>query len=280
MRTEFPIQVLLLLLLFVSNQNTATAQDETEWRFHVAFEDAAGAKDTIWLVWNDAASLGIDTAFDEGPVEMHPDSFNVFLLNQQLDSTKTLALEFGWMGIDANVFAINYELPMQISWDSTMFDAPVLQDIGCQVTWARLYNVYFFFENNMDDGTMFNMLAASQAELPPSAWDDSELFPMYVGLQRSSVDTSTSSLNGLKQKNTISIYPNPARNAATVECNAMLKRIDVFNSEGGMVQSRNYRGFTGKSELDISNLSPGLYLLNCHLHEGGVEQRKLVVAGR
>jgi len=34
------------------------AQAQPQWRFHLAFEDAIGAKDTLWFLYDTTATLG------------------------------------------------------------------------------------------------------------------------------------------------------------------------------------------------------------------------------
>jgi hypothetical protein len=30
---------------------------QPQWKFHIAYEDATGAKDTIWLIWDTTATF-------------------------------------------------------------------------------------------------------------------------------------------------------------------------------------------------------------------------------
>ena len=52
----FQIALFLFLLSF-------SVGAQQQWRFHLAFEDANGAKDTIWLVWDTKieSTLPVDT---------------------------------------------------------------------------------------------------------------------------------------------------------------------------------------------------------------------------
>ncbi|MBS1569770.1 MAG: hypothetical protein JST45_10040 [Bacteroidetes bacterium] len=72
----------LILLFALAFAYTATAQPT--WRFHLAFEDGTGARDTIWFVFDTTATLGSgvpDYELGEGAVQMDLDSFNVWILN-------------------------------------------------------------------------------------------------------------------------------------------------------------------------------------------------------
>ncbi len=87
----------LLPLLALALAYTATAQPT--WRFHLAFEDGSGARDTLWFVWDTTATIGyvggtIDYAMGEGSVDMDTTVFNMFMHNANLEPTKTDANPF------------------------------------------------------------------------------------------------------------------------------------------------------------------------------------------
>jgi hypothetical protein len=42
---------------------------QPQWRFHLAFEDATGAKDTLWFIYDTTATIGWDSHLGEGPSE-------------------------------------------------------------------------------------------------------------------------------------------------------------------------------------------------------------------
>ena len=70
-----------LLTLTVLLAMSAAAQQQ--WRFHLAFEDGTGARDTIWMLYDTAAQLFyansdplVDTLLGEGPVSFDPGDFH------------------------------------------------------------------------------------------------------------------------------------------------------------------------------------------------------------
>ncbi len=98
---------------------------EPQWKFYFAFEDATGARDTVWQVLDSAATDGLDPRFGEIPVELDPEKFNVWLPGGAEIYFKTYAMPLSYdiyMGIEAN----NYVLPITLSWDTALFRAPVL----------------------------------------------------------------------------------------------------------------------------------------------------------
>ena len=125
----------ILLALACTLAFSAAAQPT--WRFHLAFEDGTGARDTIWMVYDTTAQLFytgneplVDTALGEGPVNFNSGDFHVFLLNALFDTTQTNALPFSIFPIHEGTLidAINWIAPMTIRWDTSLFHAPYLPD--------------------------------------------------------------------------------------------------------------------------------------------------------
>ncbi|MEI2419331.1 hypothetical protein V6O07_03590, partial [Arthrospira platensis SPKY2] len=53
-RTMKPLHLLSCLALLLGTLHVSA---QPQWRFHLAFEDAIGAKDTIWFVYDTTASI-------------------------------------------------------------------------------------------------------------------------------------------------------------------------------------------------------------------------------
>jgi hypothetical protein len=130
-------------LIFITNLCFAQPQ----WKFHIAFEDAIGAKDTIWLIWDTTAhgSLPTDTALGEGPVSFNYSNFNVWIYNWDGDSTKTRAYPYNAISFLLEVRAFNYQYPITIRWDTTLFYASYLPLPVGYINAAIIDNDYFFF---------------------------------------------------------------------------------------------------------------------------------------
>lgn len=57
---EVPKELLAIALFFAI---PVLSFSQPQWKFHVAFEDATNAKDTIWFIWDTTATFeGADTA--------------------------------------------------------------------------------------------------------------------------------------------------------------------------------------------------------------------------
>lgn len=57
---------------------TAQKYQEPQWKIPLYFEDATGAKDTLWIGYDPDATAGIDPQFDEGWMWIDTTKFNVY----------------------------------------------------------------------------------------------------------------------------------------------------------------------------------------------------------
>ncbi|MDX9751426.1 MAG: hypothetical protein RBT71_10135, partial [Flavobacteriales bacterium] len=103
------------------------------WRFHLAFEDGSGARDTLWFIYDTTATMtssgNVDYELGEGAVPMGDGAFHVFTRNAHWDSTKTVAWPYSWypeFNTYNTIEAINWVPPMTIRWDTSLFHAPYL----------------------------------------------------------------------------------------------------------------------------------------------------------
>jgi hypothetical protein len=73
----------------------------------------------------------------------------------------------------------------------------------------------------------------------------------YVGIQ------------DIKSKPEFSIYPNPAQERITIESKEKIERVEILDLSGKLKQLD-----VNKTSLDISGLSPGMYILNVYSKNG------------
>ncbi len=177
---------------------------QPQWKFPIAFEDGSGARDTIWYIWDSSATAGIDTLLGEGKVQMDLNAFNVFVTDFNPDSTKTHALPFNGSTLNNHIKAINYQYPITIVWDSSLFSN--FFTVGDSlIANAYIQNDYFFLVNN--GGPIpgsFNMLQADNVEAPAFNWGSMNQFPMQILITR----FSTTDVNDLPTMNSL-VSPNP-----------------------------------------------------------------------
>ena len=244
--------------IVIINLITYAATSQPQWKFHVAFEDATGARDTLWLIWDSTAhsSLPVDTGLGEGRVILNNNNFNVFTLNFDGDTTKTAALPFA-AGCAAGVLAMNYQYPISLSWDSALFNV-VFPWPHSSIDDARIQNDYFFSINNDPPLQAFNMLLANQATAPSFNWGSQSQFPMYFNIARH--DTSYTMVSDLQMEK-LKLYPNPAKDFVTVYSNDKIETIAVFSGDGKTEFTKSGFELNANPTLPIHDLSPGFYII-------------------
>ena len=255
---------------------------QPQWKFHIAYEDASGAKDTMWLIWDTTATLsGADTMLGEVSANMNLNEFNVWTYNNWLtwtDSIKTVANPYTH-AFDQTIFAMNFQLPIQISWDTSLLHALYLppQPVGW-VNYARMDNDYFFMVNNHPYAHQFDMTVTNDVLVPdtnlinPWYWNPGIHFPVFLGLDQS--PTLRIPFRNDKGKEKIHAYPNPFTTSTTIEYK--LKEISniqftVYNVMGETVYHAEYSLMPQGSHTvtwSPSHLPEGLYYAVLRSEEG------------
>lgn len=249
---------LIVLFYFFSNQIFTQPQ----WKFHVAFEDATGAKDTIWLVWDTTAhiTLPLDTALGEGSIQMNLSNFNVFVGNANNDSTKTIALPFNVYPImETAIGGFNFSYPIQISWDTALFHASYLPFQQGTILSACITNDYFYFVNNDPMSECYNMLIDNHAEAPYFNWGPQNHFPMFFHFDGHGVN-----IENISTDNFYSVFPNPVCNIFSITSQIPIKGFSIFNFFGHEVYTYKFNNNVNLQEIesiDVSILPNGIYFL-------------------
>ena len=240
---------ILIAILTISIQLNAQPQ----WKFHVAFEDGTGAKDTIWFIWDTTATLyGLDTALGEKPISLDYSVFNVWTYNKvntTYDTLKTTALSYN-DSFESTIEAINYVLPITITWDSALLHAGWLPPtpVGW-VNYARIDNDYFFRYNNNGLAHQYDMTLSDSVTAPyegntdPWAWQDWVHFPMDIFLIQDptlNVDTKIDNSKNISLKS----YPNPFNKNTTFEFYLKSKsfvELSIYDFQGKKIRSLIYQ---------------------------------------
>ena len=253
------IACLISILLFVSSSCFAQQQ----WRFYVAFEDATSAKDTIWLIWDTTATGGVpglvDTALGEGAIQFNQAIFNVWVHNDNFDSTKTFAYPYNYT-LATSVFAFNYQYPIIVTWDSSLFHAPYLPMPVGYVNVAGITNNYFYDVNNDPPLHGFNMLWDNNAIAPYFNWGSQSQFPMNFAIIR---DPLLSNQDLLTNVNKIKIYPNPFTTELLLSSVEEICTIEIYSITGQFLLSRSFKNPIKLSNyvLTIPYFNAGLYII-------------------
>lgn len=289
------VKILIVLSTIVLSLPIKAQQ---QWKFHIAFEDATMARDTIWFIWDTTATFeGADTLLNEVSAVFDYEKFNVWTYNPGLfypDSIKTLAFPY-IHSLGGQIHAMNFELPIKITWDSSLFHAPWLP--STPVGWvnsAGIGNDYFFHINNVEVGGFFDMTIADSIIAPepdnpdPWFWNPAAHFPMGIAMSQ---DPSTT----INVPNRISnaffrldAYPNPFNNIVKLNIESqnpneslIISVIDLF---GRVLHQAELSGVNGnydgavlhELENKLSIAPPGFYIAVLQSKQSVVSSIKIV----
>lgn len=101
-------------------------------------------------------------------------------------------------------------------------------------------------------------------------WKSNPVAPLFRGTSEGFVLwelTSTTGINEVPQNSLFEMYPNPAADELHIMNRVPISRMDVFNSTGQLQFS------TTQSNIDISGLKSGVYLLKAWSENGTASQR-------
>ena len=251
----------LLLIKFAFGLFTASMLNaQPQWKFHIAFEDVTGAKDTIWLVYDTSATGGfpiqVDSALGEGAYPFDYSKFNVWLYNDIGDSTKTYALPYLYYPEhSANINAFNYQYPITVSWDTSLFHAsylPVQQGI---FNVSRMDNDYFFAINNCIGCHYFDMMIDDHAFAPAFAWGSASQFPLGVALW---YDPTIGIQNIIKEQ--YKIYPSPVTDNLRISIKNHVDNIQLSDLTGTVF--KEYRQINyNELILPMKDIPNGIYII-------------------
>lgn len=223
------------ILLFVSGVLSAQSVSRIHtgpWKFQIYFEDSSSQRDTITLIWDTQATSGVDSSFGEHiKDDINDGDFHVFITR---DSSNVLAGNpLVSRRLQVELKAINYLYPIKIFWDSALFRA-VQPLFSFDVSYAVISNDYFFLHNNDPIKQGFSLLKDSVAFCPSFNFGSQDHFPMYI-----SIDDLD--LNGVKEDNTskcINVRYQKSGFDIISLCDESIKRIDMYNLNGGLIYSK------------------------------------------
>lgn len=256
-----------IIFIFILSLNLNA---QSQWKFHVAYEDAIGARDTIWFIWDTSATFyGLDTALGENIIFIDTSVFNVWTYNPSsttYDTIKTLALPYTYPSLGQTIEAINFELPITISWDSSLLHADWLppEPVGW-INCAYLGNDYFFLVNNngsvdhVFDITLDDHVMAPDTNITdPWFWLPERHFPMSVFLTQ---DPYLSMPNfELPIETPVTIYPNPVLNTLFLKKNKSFDQAQILDMNGKTYLKITFHD--DKNSINVSTLPPGIYILH------------------
>jgi hypothetical protein len=251
-----------------------TAQAQPTWRFHLAFEDGAGARDTLWFVYDTTATTGatVDHELGEGPMPMGDGAFHVYALNAQQDSATTIAWPytmFPYFETGNTIEGINWVPPMTIRWDTSLFHAPYLPYEQGSFGTARMDGNLFYGLNNDPMLQAYNMLI-DDSVVVWELWD--YLFPFGVLFEPGTSDPLV--VNEPTACVEVRAWPNPAKTDLWLDGTSGLMDIVISDASGRIV--RNVIGHESREPIDVSGLALGTYMVHAVAQGGGRYQGKFI----
>ncbi len=252
----------LLPILALALACTTTAQPT--WRFHLAFEDGTGARDTLWLLYDTTATLpvdpwpgpNVDYELGEGPTDMSNGLFHVFTRNANWDSTNTVAFPYSWYPIfetGNTIDAIKWVPPMTITWDTSLFHALYLPYNQGLINQAYLLGDYFFFHSNDGSGIGYNMLITNNVVM-----DEGSQFLFPFGILFSG-DGSTIGVTESTQPEVLGVWPNPATRWLNFPLDGQESKLIVFDNAGHSIHTHMIPPSAASHAWDVSLLGSGTY---------------------
>lgn len=232
-----------------------------QWPFYLAFEDATGAKDTMWFVMDESATSGFDEAFGETPILLNDTSFNVWRFRNIGDQIITTfdcnAFPMQPLSVFISIEANNYILPITVRWDADLL-LHGLDQFNLILDYADLINSYLFLMPgssgfyNINDSSI-----ASEVVLPEFDWGSSNHFPLVLGITVVSKPLSTADISN----NQLGIYPNPVSgflNLQIPSSDGNISSVSLWDMSGRNIMKFDH---IDDSRIDLSSLPPGIYIV-------------------
>lgn len=258
-RHFFPVLTLLLSM-------GVTAQ--SQWRFHLAFEDATGARDTIWFIFDENATLGVDAELGEGRVQMDLDSFNVWVNNWGLDSTKSTAMPYTFYPyMDVEIQAFNFQFPVILRWDPSLFEADYLPS---PMPGAQMQCDHFFSANNTDGLHVFDMTIDDSVQVEMLFPNDA-LFPLLVNIGQ---DLGVGVGDVDVHQHGMHISPNPVRDRLVIADNQIIQNARILDSSGRVCMTSSQAAM--QATLNVVSLAPGIYHVLLQHQDGTVQSKTFI----
>lgn len=242
-----------------------------QFKFHLAFEDATGAKDTLWFIFDSLGTDNYDPIFNEQPVLLSTSNFEVYI-EQGTNYIKTIAGSSNNSYISRPIEAQNYVYPLTMRWDSSLL---FNNNLPFNINTASLDNEWFFFQSDGSLHHQYNMLTADSnyVNLPTFTWGSQEQFPLIFSF---GYDPFLSTNEKINEKNHLMIYPNPVDGYLCVQVvNENVKdfSLKIIDALGNAIINKNR--FSNSLKMDVSSLSNGIYFIE--VYNDSISYRKKII---
>ena len=125
---------LLALILTLTLTSVLAQLQKPQWEMPFYFEDAEGAKDTIWVGYDPEASIyrtDVDTLFDEDSILIDTTFFHAYLFgvpiaNNKVRKRSIMSIEPGGYELTTHIYFNKGKLPLKISWPDSLLNSDSL----------------------------------------------------------------------------------------------------------------------------------------------------------
>jgi hypothetical protein len=274
--------LLLTSILFGLTISSILAQQP--WRFHIAFEDGTGQRDTLWMVFDNSATGGIDYQLGEGTTQFDSTEFNVFMLSFDTIYTKVRAYPYSMYPYmtTGSIYSINYSYPVIIRWDTALFHAPYLPT-SPPMNYAIVLGDYQFAVFGIDTTSPYlhNVFMFSKDSLfCPEDTSGPNTIPLFgfgcLGF-RLGYDAYLS-INK-ETVHSISSFPNPVLGKISFTGNEYIKLYAIYNIQGSKLFEKRLASVIPISQLtiDASDLPSGIYIIKLITQLNKTHHEKIII---
>jgi len=257
-RSMRTIHLFLSLSLLLGTIHTHA---QPQWRFHLAFEDATGAKDTIWFVYDTTASISIaNIELGEDYFPISPTDFNVWIWRTGDNALKLRAWPYTMFPLgEVPISGSNYTPPLTIRWDPSLFQSPALPSTPTSyIRYPGLcgYQILYHGIETWSGTSCYSMfLSDSLVFVAPPL--ESTLYLNMI------FDYDDPTGTGISEHSlpTLDIFPNPTKGRMVLTAPEPLTEVLVLDALGRAVL-RVAPPSTGPVELDVSTLPAGSYFVH------------------
>lgn len=280
-----------------------------DWLFPIIFKDATGQGDTIYLGYDEDASIAIrtDTIFGEGSIPSDSTIFQAFW-GGICPICDTFAIAdinvLGGGGLNAapsSIEFINALLPVVMHFDASLLETPILPfpeiidkpNVQLEVSFVQPLITESRPNTDGSGFCNFQQVVISDSILIPKFYEgcvfsdsivflsDSEfqnyMLPLSLTLEPwmgTIFPTSTEEILVLSK---LKLYPNPAIDKLniSIENQEKIEKLEIFNTSGEMVYSKPNRNLSSNVIVPVSFLLKGIYFLHVHTR-GSIYRNKFI----
>ena len=242
---------------------TSKLYAQPQWKFHIAFEDATGAKDTIWLIYDTTATSNlVDSALGEGPAITDTSVFNVWFYNANFDSTKTWANPYIYQTITTEIRGFNVVYPMIMRWDTSLFNSPILPT---PFNFGLLQNYYFATVG-------YNVLTNDTAYCPSFWWGPQNHFPLGFLIERDHIFTSVTNL----EEKLYFVSPTPFNDFINISVKQSIAEIALIDIQGKALLKQVITDKSTQYKLLTPDIPAGIYFIKITNNLNQIHYEKVI----